>query len=80
MSVMATIVDWSALGQTILFASAAGVGVVFAFSIGILGGARLTDSSRELGLLGAIAFGALVLIGFGATLAAIAFGIIVMTS
>lgn len=80
MSLVATIIDWTAFGQTVLYAVVAGVGVVFAFSLAILGGARLTDNSHDLGLVGTLGYTALVLIGVGATLAAIVFGIIVMTS
>lgn len=79
MSLLASIVDWDALGQTVLAAVLSGVGVAFTFSLGILGAARLTDSSRELGLLGQIAFGLLALLGMVATVAAIVFGVIVMT-
>ncbi|MDQ3729358.1 MAG: hypothetical protein M3355_07175 [Actinomycetota bacterium] len=80
MSVLATIVDWSALGQTVIAALLAGVGVAFSFSLAILGAARLTDSTQELGLLGTIGYGALTFAGISATAAAIAFGIFVMTS
>ena len=80
MSVIATIVDWSALGQTVLAALLSGVGVAFTFSLGILGVARVTDRSREVGILGMIAFGVLGLAGMLATVAAIVFGVIVMTS
>ena len=80
MSLLASIVDWDALGQTVLAAVLSGVGVAFTFSLGILGVARFTDSSRELGLLGMIAFGFLALFGMIATVAAIVFGVIVMTS
>jgi hypothetical protein len=80
MSFLATIVDWSALGQTVLAALLSGVGVAFTFSLGILGVARFTDGSRELGLLGSIAFGLLALLGMLATVGAIVFGVIVMTS
>lgn len=80
MSFIAQIVDWSALGQTVLAALLSGVGVAFTFSLGILGVARFTDGSRELGLLGQIAFGFLALTGMLATVAAIVFGVIVMTS
>ncbi len=41
MSLLATIVDWSALGQTVLAALLSGVGVAFTFSLGILGVAQL---------------------------------------
>ena len=63
-----------------LAALLSGVGVAFTFSLGILGVARFTDGSRELGMLGTIAFGALALFGMIATVAAIVFGVIVMTS
>jgi len=80
MSLLATVVDWSALGQTIVAALLAGVGVALSFSLGILGAARLTDSSREPGLIGTVGYGLLAVAGFAGTAAAIAFGIVVMTS
>ena len=80
MSVLATVVDWNALGQTVLAALLSGVGVAFTFSLGLYGVARFTDSSREPGLLGTIAFGVLALFGMLATVAAIVFGVVVMTS
>ena len=80
MSLLATIVDWSALGQTALAALISGVGVALSFSLGILGVARFTDGSRQLGLLGSIAFGLLAFLGMAATVAAMVFGVIVMTS
>jgi hypothetical protein len=80
MSLLASIVDCSALGQTVVAALLSGVGVAFTFSLGILGLARFTDGSRELGMLGMVAFGLLALFGMVATVAAIVFGVIVMTS
>ncbi len=80
MSLLATIVDWSALGQTVLAAFLSGVGVAITFSLGILGVARFTEGTEELGLLGSIGFGFLALFGMVATAAAIVFGVIVMTS
>jgi hypothetical protein len=80
MSFLATVVDWDALAQTVLAALLSGVGVAFTFSLGILGVARFTDGSRDAGLLGMIAFGLLALFGMLATVAAIVFGVIVMTS
>ena len=80
MSVLATIVDWSALGQTVLAAVLSGVGVAFTFSLGILGVARFTDASQELGVFGTIMYGLLGLVGMVATVGAIVFGVIVMTS
>lgn len=79
MSVIATVVDWGALAQTVLAAVVAGVGVAVSFSVGILGASKLSDPHVELGLPGTIAFGALTVLGLGLTLAAIVFGLIVMT-
>ena len=76
--ILATIVDWNALGQTVLAAFLAGVGVALSFSLGIFGSARLSDRSRELGVLGTVAYGTLAVAGVVATVAAIAFGLIVM--
>jgi hypothetical protein len=78
--ILAEIVDWNALGQTVLAAVIAGVGVAFSFSLGILGSARFSDRSRDPGSLGRLAYGALAVAGMLATVAAIVFGIIVMTS
>ena len=80
MSLIATIVDWDALGQTVLASVLAGVGVAFAFSLGILGAAKLSDSSREPGLFGAVGYTLLAVLGFGGTIAAIVFGLVVMVS
>jgi hypothetical protein len=80
MSLLATVVDWSALGQTVLASLIAGVGVALSFSIGILGASKLSDPSRELGLPATLAFGAVTIFGLVATIAAIAFGLVVMVS
>lgn len=77
---IAQVVDWGALGQTVLAAFAGGVGVAFTFSITILGASRFGEGSRELGLLGTLGFGAMAIFGVLATTAAIVFGIVVMTS
>ena len=80
MSILATIVDWAALGETALAALLAGVGVALSLSLAILGAARLSDPSSDAGLLGSLALGLLTFVGLAATLAAVVFGIIVMTS
>jgi len=77
---IATIVDWGALGQTILAALLGGVGVAFTFSLTILGASRFGQGSRELSVFESIGYGALALFGLAATAAAIVFGIIVMAS
>ena len=80
MSVVAQIVDWSALAQTALAALVGGVGIALAFSLGILGASRLSDSTRQLGLFGIVGYGTLTVVSLLASLAAIVFGIVVMTS
>ena len=80
MSLLATIVDWEALGDTILAAFIAGIGVAVTFSLAILGAARVTEASRTGHRFEAIVFGTLGVLGLLATLLAIVFGIVVMTS
>lgn len=76
----ATIVDWAALGETVIAALAAGVGVAFTFSLAIYGAARLAEASRH-GHRGELAlYGVVAVLGLATSLAAIAFGIVVMTS
>ncbi len=76
----ATIVDTKALWQTGLAALVAGVGVAFTFSLAILGSAQSAEMTRANRPLAAIAFALLAVLGLAATLAAIVFGIVVMTS
>ena len=77
---LATVVDTDALLQTIVAALFAGIGVIFIFSLAILGFARATEATR-LGRSGeATVFAILALAGLLATAAAIAVGVIVMTT
>ena len=80
MSLFATVVDTEALLETCLAALVAGVGVAFTFSLAILGSARFLESSRDGRRVQSVAFATLALLGLAATGAAIAGGIIVMTS
>jgi hypothetical protein len=77
---LATIVDTTALWQTVVGAAAAGIGTAFAFSLGILGVARFSELSREGRTLEATVFGALALLGLLTTAAAVVIGVIVLTS
>jgi hypothetical protein len=79
-ALLATIVDWEALGETALAAFISGVGVCLFFSIAILGTARTAEASREGATGQAVVWGALAFVGFAACAAAIAFGIVVMTT
>jgi hypothetical protein len=77
---LATVVDTSALWQTIVAALGAGVGTTFVFSIAILGAARFSDASREGRTGEAILFGAVGILGLLATLAGVVAAVIVMTT
>jgi hypothetical protein len=66
--------------ETCLAALIAGVGVAFTFSLAILGAARFAEASRRQHGLEAAFFAVLGLAGLAATTAAIAAGIVVMTS
>ena len=76
----ATIVDTSALWQTVVAALLAGVGTTIVFSIAILGVARFSDATRDGRGGQAAAYGALAIAGLIATVAAIVFGVIVMAT
>ena len=76
----ATIVDTSALWQTIAAAFVAGVGTTLVFSLAILGVARFTEASRNGRSLQAALFGGLALLGLLATCTTVVFGVIVMAS
>ena len=77
---LATIVDTSALWQTIVAAFVAGVGTTLVFSLAILGVARLAEANRQGRSFQAAVFAGLALLGLLATAAAIAFGVLVMTT
>ncbi len=77
---MATVVDTTALWQTILAALLAGVGVTFAFSIAIFGVARFVEHGRDGRSAAAVAFGALATVALLVVGAVVALGVIVMTS
>ena len=77
---IATIVDTTALWQTVVAAFCAGVGTTIVFSLAILGAARFSEANREGHRLQATMFGALTLVGLLATAAAITAAVIVMTT
>lgn len=77
---MATIVDTTALWQTVVGSLVAGIGVTFAFSIAIFGASRSIELGRDGRSVPATAFGALAVLGLAAVAGAVVLGIIVMTS
>ena len=77
---IATIVDTSALWQTVVAAFLAGVGTTLVFSLAIFGMARFAEANRDGRAAHAAFFAGLGLLGLLATAAAIVFGVIVMTT
>lgn len=77
---LAIVVEWSALLKTVVGAFIAGVGVTLVFSVAIFGAARFADLSRDGRPVGAAAYVALSVVALAAVAAAVAIGIIVMTS
>lgn len=77
---VATIVQSKDLIETVVASLIAGVGVTAIFSVAIWGGARFADLSRDGRPLAAGAAAVLGGLALATTLAAVAFGIVVMTS
>jgi hypothetical protein len=70
------VVDWTKLGDVVLYSLGAGVGVALCFSLAVLGATRLAEvrgSPR-------VAYGVLAVLGLAATVGAVVAGIVVMTS
>ena len=77
---IATVVDWGALLDVVLYSLGAGVGVTIAFSLAILGATRLGEMRRDERGAEAVAYGVLAIMGLGLSTAGIVFGIVVITS
>jgi hypothetical protein len=78
--VIATIVDTTALWETVAAAFVAGVGTTIVFSLAILGATRFSEATRDGRTLHATLFGALAVLGLLATAAAAVIGVVVMVS
>lgn len=75
---LASIVDWNALGQVILYSLVAGVGVPAIFALAVLGAAHSTDPHRRGSGMSAV-YAVVALIGAVICLFAVAYGIYLMT-
>ena len=76
---IATIVQWKDLGQAVAASLVAGVGIGFAFSVGIWGSGQFIELNRGERPLAAAAAGAVAAVAFLCVLGAVAVGIVVMT-
>lgn len=76
---IATIVQWKELWQTVAASVVAGVGITFAFSLGIWGSGQFVELSRGERPVAAAAAGAVATLAFLCVAAAVVVGIVVMT-
>ena len=80
--ILATVVDWSALGKVVLYSFVAAVGVTTVFSVGIVGVTRFDESRRAGGGAGGrrVGYLALALICGLIVAAVVVEAIIIMTN
>ena len=77
---IATIVEWEELLDTVLASMVASIGVTFAFSLGIWGVAQFAELSRAEKPVAALAAATVAALALASVAAALVFGIVVMTS
>jgi hypothetical protein len=76
---IATIVQWNELWQTVVASVVAGVGITFAFSLGIWGSGQFVEFSRNERPVAAAMAGIAGILAFLCVALAVAVGIVVMT-
>jgi hypothetical protein len=77
---IATVVDWSKILEVVRDAAVAGVGVCLIFALAVFGATRSLDLRRSQRLRPAAALAGLGLLGFAASLAAIVYGVVLITA
>ena len=76
---IAAAVDWDALLQVIWVSLAAGVGVTAAWGFALLGSTRAVETGRDGRMGEAVVYAAVGVLGLVAVVAAIVFGIVILT-
>ena len=76
---IATIVQWKELGQTVAASVVAGVGITFAFSVGIWGSGQFVELSRNDRPVAATVAGVVGALALLCVAGAVIVGIVVMT-
>ena len=79
MATLASVIEGKQLLKVIWVAAAAGIGVTAAFAFALLGASRALDLSRDGRQPEATLYSALGAVALAVVVAAIAFGIVVMT-
>ena len=77
---IATVVDTTALWETVVASFVAGIGVTLIYSIAIFGAARFAEAGRDGRNAQAVVYGALTVLAALAFVAVIVVGLIVMTA
>jgi hypothetical protein len=77
--VIASVVDWDALLQVIWVSLAAGVGVTAAWGFALLGSTRAVEVGRAGRPGEAVLYAVVGVVGFLTVIAAIVFGIVILT-
>ena len=75
-----SVVDWAALLEVVYSSFLAGIGVTAVFAVAILGATRAVDARRDGGSVVASFYAALTVLAFAVVIAAVGFGIVVMTT
>ena len=75
-----SVIDWDALFEVLWASLLGGVGVTAVFALAIMGATRAVYLRRDGHVLAAGAYGALTLIAATVVVAAVVFGVVVMTS
>lgn len=76
---IATVVDWDALLQVIWVSLVAGVGVTAAWAFALLGATRSLENGRDGRVAEAVLYGVVGGAGLAAVVAAIVYGIVILT-
>jgi len=77
--ILATLVEWKELGETVAASVVAGIGVTFAFSVAIWGVGRFADLSRNEKPLAAGGAATVAALALACVAGAVVFGIVIMT-
>jgi len=78
--ILGSVIDWETLGKVALASLLAGVGVTLAFSLAIVGATRMAEMRRNGRGIEAGAYATLMIVALAVSAAAVAFGVIVMTT
>ena len=76
---IATVVDWDALLQVIWVSLLAGTSVTAAWAFAIVGWTRSVENGRDGRVAEAVVYATIGVVGFGVMVAAIVFGIVILT-